>query len=216
MDSYTRPDLARSALITIDTQNDFTLDGAPASIPGTGAIIPNMRRLLDLYREQGRTILHVVRLYRTDASNVDLCRKRRIEQGQQIVAPGTDGAELVQGLKPDGSARLYADMLLSGGFQALGHNEYVMYKPRWGAFYGTRLEGFLNDRGIDSLVFCGCNYPNCPRTSIYQASERDFRIVLVTDALSQFDDTGRRDMANIGVELLETGTVEQRLRALRA
>src|SRR3989442_358297 len=31
--------------------------------------------------------------------------------------------------------------------------------------------------GISTLVCCGCNFPNCPRTSLYEASERDFRLV---------------------------------------
>ena len=37
-------------------------------------------------------------------------------------------------------------------------------------------------------MFCGCNFPNCPRTSIYEASERDFRVVLARDAISGFPD----------------------------
>lgn len=84
-----------------------------------------------------------------------------------------------------------------------------MYKPRWGAFYKTRLETFLKDRGIDTLVFTGCNFPNCPRASIYQASERDFRIVLVKDAMSQLYPTAEQEMKNIGVNLLSTSAVNE-------
>jgi nicotinamidase-related amidase len=54
------------------------------------------------------------------------------------------------------------------------------------------------------LVFCGCNYPNCPRAGIYQASERDYRIVLVTDAISRLYPKGEEEMKNIGVNLLST------------
>ena len=52
-----------------------------------------------------------------------------------------------------------------------------MYKPRWGAFYNTLLEKQLHNMKVNSLVVCGCNFPNCPRTTIYEASERDFKIV---------------------------------------
>ena len=207
MSVYTAPDFTRSALITIDTQNDFTLQGAPVSIPGTIDVIPNMVKLLDHYRGAGRPIIHVVRLYLEDGSNVELCRRQAVENGQEMVLAGSDGAELVRELKPDANVRLDAGSLLSGEFQQLGDVEFVMYKPRWGAFYQTRLEEFLSGHGIDTLVFCGCNFPNCPRTSMYEASERDFRLVVVTDAISQLYDRGRREMENIGANLFETGDI---------
>jgi nicotinamidase-related amidase len=61
--------------------------------------------------------------------------------------------------------------------------------------------------GIDTVVVAGCNYPNCPRTSIYEASERDYRVVLVEDAISGLYERGRTEMANIGVTLLPTNSV---------
>lgn len=209
MDKYTQAHFTQSALITIDTQNDFTLEDAPFCIAGTAEVVPDMVLMLDKYRSKGLTIIHVIRLYLQDGSNVDLCRRQLVEQGAQITVPETSGADLVQELKPDSSVKLDADELMAGNFQRIGENEFVMYKPRWGAFYKTRLEGFLKDRGIDTLVFTGCNFPNCPRTSIYQASERDFRIVLVKDAMSQLYPTAEQEMKNIGVNLLSTSAVDE-------
>ena len=211
MGKYTDPRIVKSALITIDTQNDFTLDDAPAQIAGTVNVIPNMVRLLESYRKKGLPIIHVVRLYLRDGSNVELCRKQTIEEGKEIVVPESDGAELVDELKPDISIKLNADVLLSGEVQQIDSNEFVMYKPRWGAFYGTALEEFLKEREVDTVVFSGCNYPNCPRTSIYEASERDFRVVLVKDAMSQLYPKGEEEMQNIGVNLLESSDIENLL-----
>jgi len=56
-------------------------------------------------------------------------------------------------------------------------------------------------------VFCGCNFPNCPRTSIYEASERDFRTVIVEDAISGLYERGRQELINIGVAALTTAAV---------
>ncbi|PTN07397.1 cysteine hydrolase family protein [Nitrosomonas aestuarii] len=211
MNKYTDPHIEKSALITIDTQNDFTLNNAPARIDGTASIVPNMVRLVTAYRKQGLPIIHVVRLYLKDGSNVDLCRKQAIEEGKEIVAPDSSGAELVDELKPDPDLKLDAGLLLSGNMQKLKNNEYVIYKPRWGAFYKTMLESFLKEREIDTVVFSGCNFPNCPRTSIYQASERDFRIVLVKDAISRLYQIGEEEMQNIDVSLLETNDIENLL-----
>ena len=211
MCKYTNPRFKKSALITIDTQNDFTLNDAPAQIAGTREVIPNMAQLLEVYRKKELLIVHVVRLYLGDGSNVDLCRRQLIEEGNEMVSPGSDGAELVEEIKPDESTRLDANRLLSGKLQQIGNNEYVMYKPRWGAFYKTPLEEFLQQREVDTLVFSGCNYPNCPRTSIYEASERDFRVVLVNDAVSQLYPKGEEEMKNIGVSLLETAEVKKQV-----
>ncbi len=79
--------------------------------------------------------------------------------------------------------------------------EHVTYKPRWGVFYPTDLQRHLDESGSDTSVFAGCNFPNCPRTSIYEASERDFRIVLVSDAMSGVYDRGMEECRAIGVDV---------------
>ena len=51
---------------------------------------------------------------------------------------------------------------------------------------------------------CGCNFPNCPRTTIYEASERDYRIVLAQDATSQIYEKGLEELNIIGVSVMDT------------
>jgi len=207
MDTYTRPDPEQAALLTIDTQNDFTLPGAPAEIEGTVDAVPRMARLAGAFRSAEAPIVHVVRLYEADGSNVDRCRRAAIEEGAEIVRPGTDGAELVEKLKPSEDVGLEADRLLDGEFQQLGSREWLLYKPRWSAFFRTDLDEFLTERGVDTVVVCGCNFPNCPRTTVYEASERDYRIVLVPDATSGTYERGLSELSNIGVALMDTAEV---------
>ena len=66
----------------------------------------------------------------------------------------------------------------------------------------TSLERHLRELGVSTLVFVGCNFPNCPRASIYEASERDFRVVAVTDAISGMYDRGVAELENIGVSVV--------------
>jgi nicotinamidase-related amidase len=199
MNPYTEPHPESAALLTIDVQRDFALPGAPLEIAGTMDAVPNIRRLLDAFRASGRPIVHIVRLYKEDGSNVDPVRRAAVEGGQRMAVPGSDGAELLDELKPDPALRLDAEALLRSEFQRLAEHEFAMYKPRWGAFYGTSLETFLRERGVDTIVLVGCNFPNCPRTTIYEASERDFRIVAVVDAISGAYDRGVEELRNIGV-----------------
>ena len=200
-DPYTRPSAGSAALVLIDVQRDFvdaqmTLGDEEASMPvaGTRAAIPAMAKLAKAFRERGLPIVHVIRLYRPDGSNVDLVRRQLIEQGARIAAPGSAGSQIAAELLPN-VVELDHELLLAGGMQQIGTAEHVMYKPRWGAFYHTDLERHLHESGSNTVVFAGCNFPNCPRTSIYEASERDFRIVLVSDAISGLYDRGDRRMS---------------------
>lgn len=205
---YTSPNWSSSALITIDTQNDFSLPGSISEIKGTLDILPNINRLLDAYRKKSLPIIHVIRLYKEDGSNADLCRKESLEKGLKIVIPGTYGAELVSLIKPENCTNNFNyTELLQGNFQQISNREWLMYKPRWGAFYETKLEYFLNEQNIDTLVFTGCNFPNCPRTSIYEASERDFKVVLASDAMSGTYPKGITELENIGVNILKVSEI---------
>lgn len=207
MDEYTRPVAAESALLTIDVQRDFTHPDAPATVPGTATAIPNIASVVQQYREWNRPIIHVVRLYRSDGSNVDLCRRDTIENGKRVAVPRTDGSQIVTDLLP-GDIRIDPELLFEGAFQQLGEHEWIMYKPRWGAFYETELAAHLGEVGATTLTVCGCNYPNCPRATIYEASERDFRIALVEDATSQTYRRGMNELMDIGALVLQTDDLD--------
>jgi nicotinamidase-related amidase len=211
VDNYIQPDLDSAALITIDTQCD-TLDGQPLEIPGTSAILPNMKLLLDAFRSRLKPIVHIVRIYKKDGSNVDICRRTAVESGQQILIEDSKGCQIAADLFSTSNVNLDPSLLLSGGIQHLSDSEVIIYKSRWGAFYKTPLENHLKRSGISTLAFIGCNFPNCPRTSIYEASERDYRIILVTDAISGLYEQGKEEMINIGVNLLKTGTLLKKLK----
>jgi nicotinamidase-related amidase len=203
---YTAPEFEKSALVTIDVQRDV-LEGQPLEVPGSSAAAEAIGRLAGCFREAGLPIVHIVRLYKRDGSNVDPCRRDLVERGAAILPPGAPGSELAHGLLPAPGRRLDSHALLAGAAQELGTDEVAMYKPRWGAFFETPLESHLHARGISTVVFCGFNFPNCPRTSIYEASERDFRVVAATDAISGLYERGARELEGIGVALLSSGEI---------
>jgi len=180
-------------------QRDFALSSSAAHIPGTLEAAGRIGALVKAFRSANRPIVHMVRLYFPDGSNADLPRRPYLQAGNQLVCPGTPGAELLDELKPEPSVALDADLLLSGEPQQVGSREWLMYKPRWGAFYRTALEGHLRALGVDTVVVCGCNFPNCPRTTIYEASERDFHIVFVRDATSGVYARGLDELKSLGV-----------------
>ena len=212
-DRYTEPHWDRAVLLTVDVQEDFGRPGSATWSPDKDLVVPAMTGLLGLFRERGMPVIHVVRLYLPDGTNADSCRRQKVESGRTVVAPGTDGAEIVAALKPSAGLRLDGERLLRGELQAWSEREWVIYKPRWGAFYSTPLEEHLRSLGATTLVVCGFNFPNCPRATIYEASERDFRIVMVRDGVSGLYDRGIEEIRNIGVAVM---TVEEIVAAIRS
>lgn len=177
------PDASRTALLVIDMQKDFVLPGAPAQVAGALATVPAIRRLLDRARGEGWRIIHVRRAHRADGSDAELFRRQAFREGRGICVAGSPGAEPVDGLEE-----------LPG--------ETVLTKLRFSAFLFTELDMLLRRLGVDTLVLCGTQYPNCLRATAVDALARDYRVILATDACSaQNEDVARAnilDLSNMG------------------
>lgn len=207
---YTAIEWSTSALLVIDMQNDF-VDGA-MPVAETKEVLPQVAAVVAAFREASRPIAHIIRLYEPGGSDVDLVRRRDIEGGFRAAAPGSSGAAIPTSLTQGCHVELDTDHLLAGGPQGLSANEAIFYKPRWSAFFRTKLLEWLTARGVTSVVVAGCNLPNCPRATLFDASERDLRAALIADATSQVTQERLTDLGLIGVH---THTAKEAQSALR-
>ncbi|MDP9046706.1 MAG: isochorismatase family protein, partial [Bacteroidota bacterium] len=121
--NLTGGDFAHCALITIDLQND-TLPGQPMEVPGTKEIIPQVSALLAAFRIKKLPVVHLVRIYRPDGKNVDLCRRQQVLNGKQLFIAGTHGAELIPQLLNE-ELSLDTSMLLNGAAQYINPHEII-------------------------------------------------------------------------------------------
>lgn len=207
-EDFVTPEWEHSALVLIDVQSDFVY--GPTAVAGTAEKLTVMAQLAAGFRSAGRPVVHVVRLYEPGDDDVDLPRRAQVLAGQHIAAPGTDGSQIPAELLPR-PVLLEPELLRQSHFQQVGANEHIVFKPRWSAFYRTGLDQHLRDRGVTTLVVAGCNLPNCPRATLFDASERDYRAVLVHDATSQVTDERLQDLALIGITVTDSATVQLRL-----
>jgi len=205
-DNHNQPDFANAALLSIDVQRDV-LTGGPLDFASPELLLPNMARVVDAFRAANRPIVHVVRLYLRDGRNAELCRQASLASGGGALVVGTPGSALIPDLVPDSGVDLDADRLLAGRFQYLSSKEAAMYKPRCGAFFRTQLLAHLWIRNVTTVVVIGCNFPNCPRATIVEASERDLRVVAVPDALSRFSDRDTTDLRDMGVAVMTSAEI---------
>jgi nicotinamidase-related amidase len=178
--------LKKFALLIIDMQNDFVIDGAPLRVARAAAIIPKVREVLDLFRSKKSPVFHILRIHRIDGSDVEITRQERFRQ-QPFAVEGTKGAAVVDALRP-----------LSG--------EYVIPKIRMSAFIGTELDLMLRNLAVTDIVVTGIQTPNCIRTTVFDAIAYNYPVTLISDAVGAQNDeiheANLRDMANIGVRIV--------------
>jgi nicotinamidase-related amidase len=206
-DKYTEPHWDSAALTIIDMQNGFVSPKIEKEGTKAFQIINKIQTLLETFRLKRKPIVHVIRSYLPNGSDADIYRKGIVERGEFILSPESEQAKIVEMLTPPNSPELDFDILQDGQFQGLGPNEWVMYKPRLGAFYNTPFEGWLRSRNVDTLIFAGTFFPNCVRTSITEANERDFRCVAARDAIFGIYEKGEKELAAIGVTVLNADEI---------
>ncbi|NPU85815.1 MAG: cysteine hydrolase [Syntrophaceae bacterium] len=176
--------MQRIALLIIDMQNDFVLPGSPGYIPGAERIVDSVARLSSFVRERKGLVVHVIRTYRPDGSDVEAFRLPAFQAGGKLVVQGTRGAKIIEKLTPT-------------------ENEPVVFKKRFSGFMNTELDLLLRRRGITGVVVCGLQYPNCVRATVLDAVSLDYTVTLITDATAgetrAVCEANILDMKNIGV-----------------
>lgn len=183
--------MGRPALLIIDMQNDFVLEGKPLRVVGAAAVIPKIQSVLAEFRQRNLPVFHILRVHRPDGSDVEITRQDLFRK-QPFAVAGTHGAAVIDELVP-----------LAG--------EYVLTKTRMSAFIGTELDLMLRTLGITTLVVCGIQTPNCIRTTVFDAIAYNYPVVLIGDATGAASGevhlTNIRDMQNIGVRIAKAGDI---------
>jgi len=181
--------MKKIALIMIDMQNDFVLPNAPQCIDGAVAIIPNLQKVLDTFRDKLLPIFHVYREYRENGSDIEKIRLDDFLEEERYCVPHTKGCEIVEELSP-----------IEG--------EYKIVKNRFSAFMNTELDFILRRLEIERIVVCGIQYPNCIRATVFDGIALGYDVTLITDSTAaQTDEIAQAnivDIRNIGVECMIT------------
>ena len=140
---------------------------------------PVIARTAELFRELraiGVPIVHVVTEYREPgeiASNPfwqaihdDPTKARRGILRHNLA--GSPGTEIIPALRAEG------DLVVRG-------------KKRYSAFVATDLDFLLRRRGATTLILAGINTTTCILCTAFEATNRDYRVVIASDAVDSMD-----------------------------
>ena len=179
----------KTALLIVDMQNDFALPGAPQCVAGAMAIIPNLKKILEFFRNSSLPVFYIVREYRADGCDIESTRLNRFLTKQSYCVPGTKGCDIVDELIP-----------IEG--------EYRIVKNRFSGFMNTELDFILRRLSVTDIVVCGIQYPNCIRATIFDGVSLGYNVTLVTDATGAQTEAVAKaniyDISNIGVNCMST------------
>ncbi|KAK1753664.1 putative hydrolase [Echria macrotheca] len=183
--------LATTALIIIDIQRDFVDPGGFGSIQcgndeifsKARAIVPTVKKLLDVFRSVGGHVIHTREGHQPDLADLPASKKLR-----QISAPhghhnlgigdrGPMGRLLVRG---EWGHDIVTELTPWPG-------EVVIDKPGKGSFWGTDIHRVLLSRGITHLLFTGVTTECCVTTTLRECNDRGYQCCVLEDCTQGFD-----------------------------
>ncbi len=171
-------DPARAALLVIDMQRDFLVEGgmcaeAGEDISGLRRIVPTVVALLAAARRAPLSVIHTREGYAPDLSDVHGLKRDRHGAGAggplgRFLVRGEYGHDFIDECRP-----------LDG--------ETVIDKPGFSAFYKTGLEDLLRVQNVSHLIVAGVTAQCCVLSTIRAAVDRGFHCLLLADACAAFD-----------------------------
>jgi len=206
-----RLDAARTAVVAIDMHRGH-LDPAVATLPlaaeRCGPLIKRAASLFADLRARGIPVVHVVTEYRDAAEIAANPFWTAIHEDSGKARRGILGHNLAGGV----GAEIIAELLDA-------RDLIVRTKKRYSVFTPTDLEFVLRRRlGADTVILAGINTTTCVLCAAFEATNRDFRVVVASDAVDSMDG---EDMHQFALKLIAAAigwplTNDEILRALAA
>ena len=206
-----------AALIVVDLQPDF-MPGGALPVEGGDTLVPLIR---DLVRS-GRFGLHVATQDWHPGDHVSFASQHEGQAPMDVIELyGHDQTlwpdHCVQGTR---GAELHADMdwtpteaVIRKGTDPES-DSYSGFRNNWnpdGERPATGLEGYLRERGIETVVLCGLARDVCVKWTAEDAAEAGFRTLFLWDLTRPVDPERdrevRTDLEEAGVEVIEAAAL---------
>jgi nicotinamidase-related amidase len=157
--------MPKMTLLIIDMLNDFFRQHVRLA-EQRSQLVASINMLTESFRQNDQPILWVRQEFATDLHDAFLDMRK---YNLHITIAGTDGCELLPELdyRP---------------------TDKTIVKKRYSAFFGTDLDETLKNLRPDLLVVAGTNTHACVRTTVIDAYQRDYEVVVATECIASYDE----------------------------
>jgi nicotinamidase-related amidase len=163
-----------TAVVVVDMQNGFCHPDGSLYAPASEAAIEPVQAVLEAGRDAGASIVFTRDVHPPEQFDGNHYYDEFDRWGEHVLE-GSWEAEIVSDLE-------------------VREEDHVVVKHTYDAFYRTDLGGYLDMHGIDDLLICGTLANVCVLHTAGSAGLRDYRPVVVQDALG-FIEEGHRNYA---------------------
>jgi nicotinamidase-related amidase len=161
----------RTAVVVVDMQNGFCHPDGSLYAPGSEAAIDAVTDLVADARDAGAQIVFTRDVHPPEQFDDAHYYDEFDQWGEHVLEDSWDAA-IVDALE-------------------VSDADHVVEKHTYDAFYETELDGWLTARGIDNLLICGTLANVCVLHTAGSAGLRDYRPVLVEDAIGAIEEDHR-------------------------
>jgi nicotinamidase-related amidase len=160
-------DARSTALIVIDMQNAFLESTSPYCVTDADGLLSRVLRILDFCRSQDIPVIFT-KVVLDDEMDGGPFSRNWLDHGFDevgILKRGTHNVEIHESLVHPGS-------------------DLVIEKPRYSAFYGTRLDNLLKARNVKTIAITGADTKFCVLSTSRDAQFRDYQVLVVRDCIA--------------------------------
>ena len=171
---------ATTALVVIDMQNTFCAEGAPAEVPASRGIVPNLNRLTPQLRKLGVPVIWVLH------ANTQHGGKSDWDLFYNHIVSGQVRARTLESNSPENQA-VYTALDVSDDDMVIVKNRYSALIPG-----SSSLERVLRSRGIDTVLIAGTKTNVCCESTARDAMMMDFKVTMLSDCCAALSDDEHR------------------------
>ncbi|MGG5575020.1 pyrimidine utilization protein B [Vibrio diazotrophicus] len=190
---------SETALIVVDMQNAYAskegyLDLAGFDVSGTGSVIENINKAIDVSRKAGIQIVFLQNGWDSNyveaggegspnwhKSNALKTMRKQPELSGRFLSKGGWDYELVDDIKPQ-------------------QQDWIIPKTRYSGFFNTNLDTMLRSRGIRNLVFTGIATNVCVESTLRDGFHLEYFGVALSDATHQAGLRSAQDAALLNIQ----------------
>lgn len=149
----------RYALLLVDVMKELFDKGGKFHYPAISKTVPKIKELLATFRQSKLPVYHIFERHRIGKPDKEFDK-----------------------LPPHALYECVEDTVFLP--EEIKSSDYLIFKRRFSAFFGTDLNLSLREEKVDTIVIAGCKTNVCIRATAQDAFQIGFEVIIAEDAVS--------------------------------